>query len=193
MAVDVKQAGAGDHVVGNLLGPHREAIVAPPQDGTLAGGTVDDDVGGLVGTAPADHHVIEVDAGVLEAFELDAAAEVVADRADVLGAQAEAGAGDEGAGHLAAGREVLFLERHLAGIGRKVRHDEKGIGGVEAHSNDVEFRHAGDYCKGIARERARDSGEARANSAADGGGRLRRGQQQTDEQDNRGASYKDHA
>src|ERR1019366_3917577 len=90
VAVDVKQAGAEDHVVGDFLWEHLEGIVAAPQDGTLAGGTVDDDVGGLVGTAAADHDVVEVDAGVLEAFELDAAAEVVADGADVLGAEAEA-------------------------------------------------------------------------------------------------------
>ena len=94
--------------------------------------------------------MIEVDAGALEAFQLDAAAQVVADGADVLGAQAEAGAGDEGAGHLAAGAEVLFLEGHLAGIGREVRDDEQGIGGIEPQSNDVEFRHPRHYCKGSA-------------------------------------------
>src|ERR1019366_4680138 len=71
VAVDVEQTGAGDHVLGDLLGEHLEAIVAPPQDGTLAGGAVDDDVGGLIGTAVADHDVIEVDAGDLEAFQLD--------------------------------------------------------------------------------------------------------------------------
>src|ERR1019366_2293787 len=127
VAVDVEQAGAGDHVVGDLLGPDLKGIVAAPQDCTLTGGAVDDDVGGLIGTAAADHHVVEADAGVLEAFELDAAAEVVADGADVLGAEAEAGAGDEGAGHLAAGREVLFLEGDLAGIGGEVGDDEQGI------------------------------------------------------------------
>src|ERR1035441_218945 len=88
VAVDVEQTGAGDHVVGDLLGEHLEGIVAPPKDGALAGGTVDEDVGGLIGTALADHHMIEIDAGALEAFQLDAAAEIVADGADVLGAQA---------------------------------------------------------------------------------------------------------
>src|ERR1019366_10233919 len=58
VAVDVKQAGAGGHVVGDLLGPDREAIVAAPQDGALAGGAVDDDVGGLIGAAAADHYVV---------------------------------------------------------------------------------------------------------------------------------------
>ena len=140
VAVDVEDAGAGDHVLGDLLGVDLEAIVAAPEDGALAGGAIDDDVGGLIGTAAADQDVVEVDAGALEAFDLDAAAEVVADRADVLGAQAEAGAGYEGAGDLAAGAEVFFFEGHLAGVGREVRNDEQGISGIEAHSNDVEFR-----------------------------------------------------
>src|SRR5260370_19683743 len=89
----------------------------------------------------------EIAAGPFEAFDWDAAAEVVADRADVLGAQPEAGAGDEGTGDLAAGAEVFCLEGHLAGVGREVRNDEQGIRGIEAHSNDVEFRHGRDYCK----------------------------------------------
>jgi hypothetical protein len=63
------------------------------------------------------------------------------DRADVLGAQAQPRARHQGAGHLPAGADDLFLERHLAGIGREVRHDEQRIGGVEAHAHHVEFRH----------------------------------------------------
>ena len=80
-------------------------------------------------------------------FSLIRAAQVVADGADVLGAQAELRAGDHGAGHLAAGAEVFFMERHLAGVGRKVGNDEQSIGGVEAHANHVEFRHVRDIVR----------------------------------------------
>ena len=85
-------------------------------------------------------HVIQVDARALEAFHLDAAAKVVAHRADVLGAQSETRAGDESAGHLAAGAEVFFLERHLAGIRREMRNDQQRIGGIQPQSNNVEIR-----------------------------------------------------
>src|ERR1039458_5650370 len=88
-------------------------------------------------TAPM--YLVRRPRAALGPFPRDAAAEVVADGADVLGAQAEAGAGDEGAGHLAAGAEVLLLEGDLAGIGREVRDDEQGIGGIQPQSNDVEF------------------------------------------------------
>ena len=70
----------GDHV----LGVDFEAFVAAPEDGALAGGAIDDDVGGLIGAALSDHDVVKLDAGAFEAIELDAAAEVDADGADVL-------------------------------------------------------------------------------------------------------------
>jgi len=44
---------------------HVERFVAAPQHGALAGGAVDDDVGGLIGAAAADEQMIEVDAGTL--------------------------------------------------------------------------------------------------------------------------------
>ena len=85
--------------------------------------------------------MVEIDAGALEAFNLDAAALIVADCADVLGAQSEAGARHHRAGDLAAGAEEFFLKRDFAGVGRKVGNDEHGVGGVEADTDDVEFGH----------------------------------------------------
>ena len=150
VAVDMQDARARDHFVGDFLGAHLEAFVPPPQDGTLARGAVDDDVGGLIGTALADQQMIEIDAGAAKAIHLYAAAQVVAHGADVLGAQSQAGTGDKGAGHLAAGAEVFFLEWHLAGIRRKMRNNQQGVGRIEPHSNNIEFRHGRDYCKGSA-------------------------------------------
>jgi hypothetical protein len=105
--------GAGDLVLGDLLGGDAEAVGAAPEDGPFAGGLIDEDVGGLVAAAGAHLDVIEVDAGAAEAFDLDLAAVVVADGADVLGAEAEPGAADQRAGDLAAGAEDFLEEGTL--------------------------------------------------------------------------------
>ena len=86
--------------------------------------------------------MVEVDAGAEEALHLDAAALIVADGADVLGAQPQAGAGDHGAGHLPAGLTISSGRapcRHR----REMGHHQQRIGGVQAHAYDVEFRHEG--------------------------------------------------
>ncbi len=139
--VDVQQAGAGDLFGRDLIRVDAEAIRPAPQHGALAGGLVDEDVGALVRAVAALLHVVEIDAGGEQALHLDAAALVVADRADVLGPQAESGAGDHGARDLPAGAENLLRERHLAGIGGKVRKEQQGIGGVQSHADHVEFGH----------------------------------------------------
>src|SRR5262249_30205652 len=80
-------------------------------------------------------------AGALERFDLNPAPEIVADGADVLGAESEAGAGDYRAGDLSAGTEVLLFEGDFAGVRGKVGDDEEGVGGVEAYADYVEVRH----------------------------------------------------
>src|SRR5262249_18620730 len=118
-----------------------QAVVAAPQDGALAGRTIDDDIRRLVGAAFSELDVIEIDAGALEALDLDPAAFIIADGADVFDAQTEAGAGHHRARNLSAGAEDLFNERHFPRVGWKVRNYEQGIGGVEAHANNVELWH----------------------------------------------------
>ena len=71
--------------------------------------------------------------------------------------------------------------------------DEQGIGGIEAESHDVEFRHAETIVRGAEGMGRELRPEESRISAADGGRGLRRGEEQTDYQDNCSASYKDHA
>jgi hypothetical protein len=47
----------------DLLRVDFEVLVEASEDGALAGGAIDDDVGGLIVAALADHDVVEVDAG----------------------------------------------------------------------------------------------------------------------------------
>jgi hypothetical protein len=122
------------------------AIVAAPQHGALAGGVIDDDVSRLIGAVLAKLHVIEIDAGAAQALDLDAAALVVADAADVFHPQPEAGARHHGTGHLAARAHDFFFKRHFARVSRKVRHDQERIGGVQPDAHNVEFRHGKSHC-----------------------------------------------
>ena len=141
VAIDVQQARAGDLIVGDLAGVDAQAVVAPPQDRPLAGRSIDDDVSRLVGAALPQLYVVQVDAGGAQAFHLDAAALIVAHGAYIFRPQPQPRARHHGAGNLSAGAHHFRIERHLAGIGRKVRHHQQRIGGIEAHAHHVEFRH----------------------------------------------------
>ena len=85
--------------------------------------------------------MFDVDPRFPEATQLDAAAFVVADGPDVLGTQPQPGARHQRAGHLSAGADDLFLEGHLAGVGREVRDQQQRVGSVQANSDDIEFGH----------------------------------------------------
>jgi len=64
---------------------------------------------------------------------------VVAHRAMYFAFKPETRAGDDGAGYLSAGTQNLLLEGAFAGIGRKARHNQKRVGGVQADAHHVEF------------------------------------------------------
>ena len=119
VGVDMQQARAHNFFRCDALRLQAQAIVAPPEHGALAGGLVDQDVGGLVRAIFTDFEVIQVDAALAQALELYAAALVVADRSDVFHAQPQLRAGHHGAGHLTAGTQDLALECNLARIGGK--------------------------------------------------------------------------
>src|SRR5262249_877707 len=121
VAVDVKESGAGDLLGRDLFRVDAEAVASLPEDRPLAGGAADDDICRLVGAVAPKLDVFEVDACASQALYLNPAALVIADRADVLRAESEAGARDEGAGHLASGTEKLFDKRDFSRIRRKVR------------------------------------------------------------------------
>jgi hypothetical protein len=67
--------------------------------------------------------VLDIDARLAQALHLDAPALVVPDGANVLGAQTQPRARHQRAGHLPARADHLFLEQHLPGVCRKVRHN----------------------------------------------------------------------
>ena len=101
VSVDMQHTRARNLLRSDMRRVDGQTIRAMPENGALAGGLVDDDVGALIGAAGADLDVVEIEAGFAKAGHLDAAAFVIADSADVLGPQAELAAGDERAGHLA--------------------------------------------------------------------------------------------
>ena len=139
VAINVEETGTGDHFGTDLFGFEAQAIGAAPEDGAFAGGLIDDDIGGLVGTIPSDLDIVEVYSGAEEAVPLDAATLVVAHRSDVFYAQAEFSAGDHGAGDLASGREHFFDERFFAGVGREFGNQQEGVGRIEADTDHIKF------------------------------------------------------
>jgi len=97
-----------------------------PEDGALAAGAVDDDVGRLVGTSFNHVHAGDIDAAAPQAVQLKTAAIVVADGADVAAVFAERLAGDDRRRDLSARFDALFQERDFAGVGRKLGNDDGG-------------------------------------------------------------------
>ena len=88
-----------------LSGSRRRQSGTAPENGALSGGLIDDDVGHLIRAIFAHFDVVEIDAGFAQALDLDSAALVVADSADVLDAHPEVRHGDQCAGDLSAGAE----------------------------------------------------------------------------------------
>ncbi len=119
--IDVQQSRICDLFRGDLFGVDAQAFVTPPEDRAFAGGLIDHDVRRLIGAVGPKLHVLDIERGGAQAFELDAAALVIAHRADVLGAQAKARARHHGASHLPAWAQDLSTKRRLAGVCREVR------------------------------------------------------------------------
>src|SRR5579862_9050636 len=109
-----------------------------PEDGALGRGLIDDDVGALVGASGADFDVVQIQPTSAKAGHLDPATFVVADRADILGPQPELAAGGERGSHLAPGADDFALEGDLSAELRIFRNQQERVGGVEAHTNQIE-------------------------------------------------------
>src|SRR5205085_8203379 len=86
VSIDVQHAGADDLFGSDAGGIETQTFIAPPQHGALAGSPVNENVGGLIGAVLAYDHMLEIDTARAQAFHLDAAPLVIADRADVLDA-----------------------------------------------------------------------------------------------------------
>ena len=113
-----------------------QSFVAAAEDGALTFG-VDEDKG--LGAGPSGRTVADcsTNSGVGEGFAVEGGGEVVAELADVAGAEAPVLAGDDGGGDLSAGKNggggVLDLGAALGEPGER----DDGIGGVEADADEV--------------------------------------------------------
>ncbi len=74
-----------------------------------------------------------------EAFELNAAAEVVTNGADVFDAECQMGTSNHGAGDMAAGAEDLVVKSDFTGVSGKVREQDERIGGVESNADECQI------------------------------------------------------
>ena len=104
MAVDVKGAGVGDPFALEIAGVEDDALVATAEDGALSLG-VDEDEGLGAGDSGGGDDV-GFDAGMREGFAMESGGEIVAEFADVTGAQTPLLAGDDGGGDLSAGKSA---------------------------------------------------------------------------------------
>ena len=135
-AVDVQCAGVDDPVAVEIAGGEDEARVALAEDGAFAAGIDEDD--GLGAGAFGDGDEAGLDAGAGEFAAMQAGGIVIAELADVAGAQAPLLAGYDGGCDLTAGEDggglVLDLGA-LLGVGRE---GDYGVGCIEPHADEVD-------------------------------------------------------
>ena len=142
VAVDVEGAGVGDPFAIEVGGAEAEAVVAADEDGAFALG-VDEDEGLRAGGA-GDRDEASFDTGigtgVGKGFAVEGGGEIVAEFADVAGAEAPVLAGDDGGSDLSA-REGA--DGGIFGLGAASRvsgEGDDGVGGVEANADEVNLR-----------------------------------------------------
>jgi hypothetical protein len=140
--VHVQQARRDDGPLGDLVVAQVELLVAIPEDDALARDLVHHDHGVLV-AGVLDDRVGAVDA-VVRQFLPDAPAVVVgAGGAEVLGPQAEAGAGHEGRGHLAAAADRLAADPHLRERAARLRHGRQAVDEIDGVGPEADHIPAG--------------------------------------------------
>ena len=137
VAVEMERAGFENPFALQIGGLDSEAVVALPEDGTLAG-VVDQDEGLLAGAAGCGEEVC-FDAEVGELGAVQSGGKVVANFADVASAQSPGLAGDHGGGDLSAGEDVGGAEFDFRAGGREVLDGNERVGGIEADTDDVDF------------------------------------------------------
>ena len=103
MSIDVQQARGSDPVHRQFVGTQIEALVALPEDGALAGGFIDEDVGQL---ARAVGHLDQprLHSFARQFLALQSAGGIVANLSHVAAAQSPAVAGNCGRGGLPSGQ-----------------------------------------------------------------------------------------
>ncbi len=136
VAVEVEGAGLEDPVALEITRLEGEAVVALPEYGALAG-VVDEDEGLLAGAARRGEEM-RFDAEARELGAVQGGCEVVADFADIAGAESPGLAGDHGGGDLSAGEDIGGTKFDLGAGGRIVVDGDERVGGIEADTDDVD-------------------------------------------------------
>ena len=136
VAVEMKCAGVDDPVALKLFGAEREAVVAPPEDGALAG-VVNKNEGLLAGAVGRGEEVrFDAEAGEFGGVERGGA--VSADFADVARAESPLLAGGDGGGGLSAGENGGGANFDFVAARGIVRDGNQRVGGVEADADEVD-------------------------------------------------------
>ncbi len=129
--------GRDDPVLPKVARKQSEARIAFPQDGSLAGAAIHENIRKL---AQAIWNADEtgLDVMPLKFPGLQDGGWVVAHGADVARRQSPATASDQGAGDLAAGKDVCGTKLDLRVKCREARKIDNRVGGVDAHAGDVD-------------------------------------------------------
>ena len=136
VAIDVESAGGNDPVAVEIGGLQDEAIVAPAEDGAFAAAIDEDD--GLSAGAAGNGEDARFDAGMGEGVAMDGGGVVFAEFTDVAGLQTPALAGDDGGGHLAAGKNADVAELDLGAADGEVDDGDDCVCGVEANADEID-------------------------------------------------------
>ena len=139
--IHVQQPRAHDLLLPNLFRFQRKTLRTVPEDGALACRFVHNNVGRLVRTILAQPQIADIHSGFAQAFKLNSAPLIVADRADVFRPKPQPGTGHHRACDLPARRIPLGLKRRFAAGSRKLADLNDRIGRVQADSHNIEFRH----------------------------------------------------
>ena len=136
MAVEVKRPSVDDPIALKFFGTQREAMVAAPKDGTLAG--VVDENEGLLAGAIRRGEKMRFDAEPREFRGVQRGGAVSADFAHIARTQSPLLAGDDSGGSLAAGENRGGANFDF-GAARRIVHDgDQRVGGVEADADEID-------------------------------------------------------
>jgi len=145
VTVDVQHPRASNLIRRDLARLEGEAIGTTPKHRALAGGTVDDDIGRLIGTALAALHVVEVDPGGLQSFPIGCGRGRRRRVCRYTWRAVPGGRRPPGRWPPVRRADHFPFERRFAGVRRKAGNDEQGVGGIQPHTHNVEIRHL-KYC-----------------------------------------------
>ncbi len=136
IAVEVKQASAGDPLAAQLGGMKILTGVATPEDGALGVLVQEDDA--LAAVTGGDGEPVRLDAKAVEFGAMERGGGIVAELANVARGESPGGAGSDGGGNLATGKRGEVGELDLGAGHGKTRQSDDGVGGIESDADDID-------------------------------------------------------